>query len=274
MTNMGRKIGYVMTAATKRKISETRKRRGHKPDEKYMFKKGCVPWNKGKTKETDIRLAETGRKIGKALLGKPSWRKGKPLTEEHKRKISESLNGKKLSEEHRKKLSESHKGQIPWMKGKHHSEETKKKISMANKGKNRSDEFRKRVSKTLMGCTRSKETKEKMRHTRLNRRFKQKDTSIERALQEELNKNNLIYEKHISVCEICQPDLVFPLEKVAVFADGDYWHSKEFKDGLVWRRDRNQDKTLRENGWTVFRFWGHEIKADVSKCVDDIMGVL
>lgn len=271
---MGRKVGYVVTAATKRKISETRKRLGYRPKEEHMFKKGSIPWNKGKTKETDPRIAETGRKIGQALTGKPSWRKGKPLTEEHKRKISESLNGRNLSEEHRKKLSESHKGQIPWIKGKHHSEETKKKISIANKGKKRSDEFRKRVSETLMGCTRSKETKEKIRRARLNRRFNQKDTSIEILLQEELNKNNLVYEKHIPVCGICQPDIVFPLEKVAVFADGDYWHSREFKDGLVWRRDRNQDKTLTENGWMVLRFWGHEIKNDVSSCVDQIVEVL
>lgn len=42
--------------------------------------------------------------------------------------------GKHLSEEMRKKLSEAHKGQIPWIKGKHHSEESIRKMSESHKG--------------------------------------------------------------------------------------------------------------------------------------------
>ena len=34
------------------------------------FKKGCIPWNKGLTKETDIRLKELGRKISKISKGR------------------------------------------------------------------------------------------------------------------------------------------------------------------------------------------------------------
>ena len=40
-----------------------------------------------------------------------------------------------ISNETKKKLSETHKGKTTWMKGKHHSEETKKKLSEAIKGK-------------------------------------------------------------------------------------------------------------------------------------------
>ena len=43
--------------------------------------------------------------------------------------------GKKLSEEHRKNLSESHKGNPSYWTGKHHSEETKQKISNKLKGR-------------------------------------------------------------------------------------------------------------------------------------------
>jgi len=47
--------------------------------------------------------------------------------------------GKKLSKEHRKKLSENHWSKKPGFihpfKGKHHSDETKRKISRAHKGK-------------------------------------------------------------------------------------------------------------------------------------------
>ena len=49
-------------------------------------------------------------------------------TEEHKKKLSESLTGHEISEEIRKKMSESHIGMT-------FSEEHKKKISEANKGK-------------------------------------------------------------------------------------------------------------------------------------------
>ena len=67
---------------------------------------------------------------------------GKHLSEEHKRKLSESMNGennprfgKHHSAEARKKISEARKGKQSCMKGKHHSEETRKKMSEAHKGK-------------------------------------------------------------------------------------------------------------------------------------------
>jgi len=63
--------------------------------------------------------------------------KGRKLSDEHKRKLSESMKGKKHSEEHRRKISESLKGCKPWNTGKTgcitHSEETKRKISETKK---------------------------------------------------------------------------------------------------------------------------------------------
>jgi hypothetical protein len=83
------------------------------------------------------------------------WHKGKKLSDEHKRKISESCKGKnkgkKLSEETKKKLSESHKGKTPWNKGKHHSEESKKKMSESLKGKKLSEETKKKLSEAHKG---------------------------------------------------------------------------------------------------------------------------
>lgn len=65
-------------------------------------------------------------------------KKRTPFTEEHRRKLSESMKGKKhapLSEETRRKISESQKGKTGFWKGKHHSDETRKKISEAEKGR-------------------------------------------------------------------------------------------------------------------------------------------
>ena len=63
--------------------------------------------------------------------------KGKPFSEEHKRKIRESNKGKNLgkhqTEETRKKLSTSLIGNQR-NKGKHHTEETKKILSESHKG--------------------------------------------------------------------------------------------------------------------------------------------
>ena len=69
--------------------------------------------------------------------------KGRPQSEEHKRKIAESMRGKNKgrpqSEEHKRKISEAKKGKPAWNKGKGKplSEETKRKMSEAKKGKKR-----------------------------------------------------------------------------------------------------------------------------------------
>ena len=62
-------------------------------------------------------------------------KKGRTLSEECRRKISESNKGKNLSEETRKKMSEAHKGKSTWNKGKSMTEETKLKLSELRKGK-------------------------------------------------------------------------------------------------------------------------------------------
>jgi hypothetical protein len=90
----------------------------HKALHNTLFFKGRTPWNKGK------KLSEeTKKKISEKIS---ELQKGKKHSEETKKKISESHKGKILSEEHKRKLSESHKG-------KKFSEETKQKMSEATK---------------------------------------------------------------------------------------------------------------------------------------------
>ena len=50
---------------------------------------------------------EARQKMRNSKLGKPSFNKDKPKSEEHKRKLSKSLKGKPKSEEHRRKISET-----------------------------------------------------------------------------------------------------------------------------------------------------------------------
>jgi group I intron endonuclease len=75
---------------------------------------------------------ETRRKMSES-------RKRQVITEEWKQKISESNMGKIMSKEARKKISDSHTGKII-------SEETKKKMSEAKLGKTKSEKTKKRMS--------------------------------------------------------------------------------------------------------------------------------
>ena len=68
-------------------------------------------------------------------LGGEAPMSGRRLSDDHKKKISESHKGIKPSNETKKKLSESHKGQIPWNKGQKLSEEHKRKVGAASKGR-------------------------------------------------------------------------------------------------------------------------------------------
>ena len=95
--------------------------------------------------------------------------KGKCLSEETKKKLSEFNKGKHLSEETKRKMSESHKGKPSPTKGHKHSEETKKKISEASKVRKRakhSEETRRKISEAQKGKRLSEETKWKMSEAR------------------------------------------------------------------------------------------------------------
>jgi len=71
-----------------------------------------------------------------------------------------------------------------------------------------------------------------------------------------------------------KPDIVLKRHKVAIFVDGCYFHGckKHCKipktNVRFWTdkidtnkaRDRRVNKTLRKDGWLVWRFWEHELK--------------
>ena len=79
---------------------------------------------------------ETRKKLSEKLKGENNPRYGKHLSEETKKKISEAAKRRPpMSDETRKKQSESHKGKQPWNKGLTTSEETRKKQSESHKGK-------------------------------------------------------------------------------------------------------------------------------------------
>lgn len=110
-------------------------------------------------------------------------------------------------------------------------------------------------------------------------RIKGRDTKPELILRSALWSAGLRYRLKSKLPG--HPDLVFPGRKVAVFVDGCFWHrcpehfqlpktQAEFwgnKIGLNVERDRKVTGQLKEMGWTVSRFWEHEIYDDLKNVV-------
>ena len=117
------------------------------------------------------------------------------------------------------------------------------------------------------------------------RQVKNKDSAIELALRKELWNRGLRYRKNVKTI-YGKPDIAFIGKKIAVFCDSEFWHGyaweitqDEFQSRRdFWipkiernmQRDREVNEKLRSEGWIVLRFWGKEIKRDVSACADII----
>jgi len=99
------------------------------------------PWNKGMKGEYTLS-EEHKKKISNSLKG---IFVGKHVTEETRKKMSESGKIKVFTQEHKKNLSEGHKGIA-------HTTETKNKISNAIRGIKRSEETRKKMSRPKRRC--------------------------------------------------------------------------------------------------------------------------
>ena len=111
--------------------------------------------------------------------------------------------------------------------------------------------------------------------TRNMKAVKSKDSGIEKLLREELRKRNIRYRKNVNKI-FGHPDIAFIGKKVAVFCDSEFFHGydwdnrkhdfkshQEFWIPKIERnieRDREVNKHLEAEGWTVIRFWGKEIK--------------
>ena len=112
-----------------------------------------------------------------------------------------------------------------------------------------------------------------------------KDSQIELKLRRELWKNGFRYRKNVREIFGC-PDIVFKKLKIAVFCDSEFWHGydwenrkNDFKSNQdFWikkierniARDREVNEKLSEDGWTILRFFGNEIKKDIDGCVKKI----
>jgi DNA mismatch endonuclease (patch repair protein) len=117
-------------------------------------------------------------------------------------------------------------------------------------------------------------------------RIRGKNTGPERILVEELVALGLSFETHPSDLD-GRPDILFRVERLAVFVDGDFWHGWRFplwkhKLSPPWRnkiatnraRDNTNFRRLRRAGWMVLRIWEHQVEQALPACIDRILAAI
>ncbi len=109
-------------------------------------------------------------------------------------------------------------------------------------------------------------------------------TRPEVLVMRELRKRKIYFAKHVKTLP-GKPDIVFRRKKVAVFIDSDFWHghptnfimpktNEEYWSNKInsnKKRDRKVTLELQKQGWQVLRIWESDIKADIHKCINEIL---
>jgi len=105
------------------------------------------------------------------------------------------------------------------------------------------------------------------------------DTQPELLLRRALHASGARFRLHRRLAPGCTPDLVLPRRRIAVFVDGDYWHSCpvhgrtrpfEGPNAALWEQKmaRNKERDARSTllaqqaGWIVVRVWECAVRAD------------
>ncbi len=116
-------------------------------------------------------------------------------------------------------------------------------------------------------------------------KIKFKNTSPEILLRKELWKNGIRYRLNSNKLP-GKPDLVINKNKLVIFVDGEFWHGYDWpqkkpkiktnRDFWIPKIERNMQRDLANNeklkdlGFTVLRFWEHQIK----KTLEDVVRII
>lgn len=101
---------------------------------------------------------------------------------------------------------------------------------------------------------------------------KKKGTRPEIMLRRALHAAGSRFRLHRTLAKGCTPDIVLPRLKIAVFVDGDYWHSCPVHgrqipftgpNAALWKakmirnreRDKRSTELAQQAGWKVVRVW-------------------
>lgn len=118
-------------------------------------------------------------------------------------------------------------------------------------------------------------------------RIRGKNTSPELIIRKMLFASGIRgYRIHYNL--LGKPDIVFIKKKIAIFIDGCFWHKcpidfkepetrtdlwmKKINDNV--RRDKVNIQKLTSDGWTVLRFWEHEVRKEPEKVIEKILSYI
>jgi len=102
---------------------------------------------------------------------------------------------------------------------------------------------------------------------------------LELAGREILNEIGIEFNEQILICNKFLVDVFIPDKNIVIQWDGDYWHGNpiKLKDGMPDKRqtrrmnfDKSQDTYMIKAGYTVLRFWEHDVKNNKNKIYEDI----
>ena len=109
-------------------------------------------------------------------------------------------------------------------------------------------------------------------------RIRGTNTKIDLKMNDMLGNSRYKYEMYPKM--FGNPDFILTRKKIVIFCDGDFWHgykyhekkrlSKKFwRDKIErnMRRDAMVSRRLRRKGWSVLRFWEHDIEKNPDKCM-------
>ena len=112
------------------------------------------------------------------------------------------------------------------------------------------------------------------KRSKIMSKIRSKNSKPEIKLRKALWSKNIRYRIHQDELP-GTPDIVIKKYKLAIFVDGEFWHGYNWKEAReniksnqeFWipkierniQKDFASNKALRDLGYTVFRFWSHEI---------------
>ena len=121
--------------------------------------------------------------------------------------------------------------------------------------------------------------------SRLMGKIKSTETKAEILLRKELWKLGIRYRLNVKRLP-GSPDIVIRKNKLVIFVDGEFWHGfnwhikkekiKTNRDFWIPKIERNMQRDKQNNidlekmGFTVYRFWEHQIRKDFVNCIEKI----
>ncbi|MBI5410142.1 MAG: very short patch repair endonuclease [Nitrospirae bacterium] len=117
--------------------------------------------------------------------------------------------------------------------------------------------------------------------------IRSRGTTPERLVMRELKRRKIYFARHVDIL-FGKPDIVFRRKKIALFIDSDFWHGHPKRCIMpktnidYWsnkiaqnrNRDKEVNRTLKQNGWKVVRLWEFDVKKHLEKSVQKVLSEL